>query len=292
MSRSLSIGAVLRRTFGIYATQAPMLLTAALLASSVIAFDHVLPERSIALAIAALLIDLLALGLFVCLVVLVAADVRDGGTRRNTGELVRGAWSALGGLLLVGFVAGVAITLVTSIGSTIVFAVILGILLGSGVGLGAVIFLLLLVPALLLVPELFLLTIWSVFAAVAVLERPRGLRALGRSRELVRGNGWRVLAFILALAVPLTLIVNVVNRAAHPAGGGTGIALRLLVAAVLAPIPILAATALYFELRRFEPTLSPAGPVPPVLPPRGAGVLTGVLIRQGPDYRLALRPSR
>jgi hypothetical protein len=262
MSRSLSVGAVLRRTFGIYAAQAPMLLTAALLAAGVIAFDRALSGGFIVLAIAALLIDLVALGLFVCVVVLVAADVWNGRARRSTGELLRGAWSALGGLLLVGFVAGVAITFVTSIGSTIVFAVILGILLGSGVGVGAVILGLLLVPALLLVPELFLLTVWSVFAVVAVLEHPRGLRALGRSRELVRGNGWRVLALILALAFPLTLIVSVVDRVAHAASGGTGIALRLLLAAVLAPIPLLAATALYFELRRAEPTPAPIDPAP------------------------------
>jgi hypothetical protein len=267
MSRSLSIGAVLRRTFGIYAAEAPMLLTAAFLAAGAIAVVQALPERSIVLAIAAILIDLLALGLFVCVVVLVAADVGGGGTRRNTGELLRGAWSALGGLLLVGFVAGVAITLVTSIGSMIAFAAILGILLGSGAGVGAAIIGLLLIPALVLIPELSLLTVWSVFAAVAVLERPRGLQALGRSRELVHGNGWRVLALILTLAVPLTLIVGAVDRAAHAAGGGTGIALRLLLATVLAPIPILAATALYLELRRYEPTLAPAGPAPPVLPP-------------------------
>jgi hypothetical protein len=267
MSRSLSSGAVLSRTFGIYVAQAPTLLTAALLATGVIALDRERPGLPVALAIAALLIDLVVLGLFVCVVVLVAADVWDGGTRRDIGELLRGAWSALGGLLLVGLAAGVAITVVTSIGSTIVFAVILGILLGSGVGVGAVIFGVLFVPVLLLVPELFLLTVWSVFAAVAVLERPRGLRALGRSRELVRGNGWRVLALILTLTVPLTVIVSAVDRAGTAAGGGTGIALRLLLAALLAPIPVLAATALYFELRRAEPTSSPAGPVPSTLPP-------------------------
>jgi hypothetical protein len=262
MSRSLSIGAVLRRTFSIYAAQAPMLLTAALLAAGVIAFDRARPESPIVLVIAALLIDLLALGLFICVVVLVAADVWDGGARRDTGELLRDAWSALGGLLLVGFVAGVAITFVTSIGSTIVLVVIVGILFGSGVGVAAVIFGVLLVPVLVLFPELFLLTVWSVVVAVAVLERPGGLRALGRSRELVRGNGWRVLALILALAVPLTVIVSVVDRAAHATGGGTGIALRLLLSTVLAPIPLLAATALYFELRRAEPTPTPIDPAP------------------------------
>jgi hypothetical protein len=175
MTRSLCIGAVLRRTFGIYVAQAPVLLTAALLAAGVVALDEALTDRSIALAIAGLLIEFLVLGLFVGVVVLVAADVWDSGARRNTGELLRGAWSVLGKLLLVGLVAGIAITLVISIGSTILFAVILAILFGTSAGVG-----MLAPPVLVLAPELFLLTVWSVFAAVAVLEQPRGLRALGR----------------------------------------------------------------------------------------------------------------
>ncbi len=252
----------MRRTFGIYVAQAPLLLTTAFLVAGVVALDQALSEPSPVLAIAAVVIDLLALGLFVCIVVLVAADVWDGGTRRNTGELLRGAWSTLGGLLLAGFVAGMAVTLVTSIGSTIVLVVILGILFGSGVGVAAVLFGVLLVPVLVLVPELFLLTVWSVVVAVAVLERPGGLRALGRSRALVRGNGWRVLTLILMLTLPLTVIVSVVDRIAHTTGGGTAIVLRLLLATVLAPIPVLVATALYFELRRAEPTAAPSDPAP------------------------------
>jgi hypothetical protein len=105
--------------------------------------------------------------------------------------------------------------------------VILGILFGSGVGVAAVLVGVLLVPVLVLVPELFLLTVWSVVVTVAVLERPGGLRALGRSRALVRGNGWRVLTLILTLALPLTVIVSVVDRVAHTTGSGTAIVLRL-----------------------------------------------------------------
>ncbi len=252
----------MRRTFGIYVAQAPMLLTTAFLVAGVIALDQALSELSPVLAIAAVVIDLLALGLFVCLVVLAAADVWEGGTRRNTGELLRGAWSALGGLLLAGSVAGVAVTLVTSIGWAVVLGVIFGILFGSGVGVAAVLVGVLLVPVVVLVPELFLLTMWSVVVAVAVLERPGGLRALGRSRALVKGNAWRVLTLILTLTLPLTAIASVIDRIAHTTSGGTAIALRLLLATVLVPIPVLAATALYFELRGAEPTAAPIGPAP------------------------------
>ena len=43
---------------------------------------------------------------------------------------------------------------------------------------------------------------------MVVLERPPGLRALRRSRELVRGNGWQVFGVILVLVV----LVAVVGR--------------------------------------------------------------------------------
>jgi hypothetical protein len=266
MSRSLSVGAVLRRTLGVYATQAPALLVAALLLASVLALDQTRPARTTALALVAALLDLLALGLFIGVVVLMAADVWDGRTRRGVGELLRGAWSALGQLLVTGAVAILAITLVTSIGSVILIGVIAGILLGSKVGVEAVILAALAFPVVVLVPELFLLTIWSVVAAVAVLERPRGLRALGRSRELVRGNGWRVLALVLTLTLPLTLIVSAIGGAAQAAGGEATVVIRLLLATVVAPIPVLAVTALYYELRQAEPT--PPGRRPYPLPRR------------------------
>jgi hypothetical protein len=80
-------------------------------------------------------------------------------------------------------VAVLVIGLVTSIGSAILVVVIFGVVAGSRVVEGVLLSVLVL-PVVVLVPELFLCTIWSVFVAVAVLERPGGLGALGRSREL------------------------------------------------------------------------------------------------------------
>ena len=79
-------------------------------------------------------------------------------------------------------------------------------------------------------PSVFLLTVWSVAAPVVVLERPRGLRALRRSRDLVRGNGWRVFAVI----VVFTISVNVVSRgiergAGYAFGFGAGVAAAVVV---------------------------------------------------------------
>jgi hypothetical protein len=136
-------------------------------------------KNSSGLAVAALLLNLVMIGLFVCVVVLVVADAWNGGGRRNARELVRDAGSALGPLLLVGVVAGITITFLISIASIIVFGIIASVVLSTGAGALGLIISLLLVPVLLIVPELFLLTIWSVLAAVAVLERPSGLRALG-----------------------------------------------------------------------------------------------------------------
>ena len=192
------------------------------------------------------------IGLFVCMVVLVVADVYDGGSRRNARELLRGASSALGPLLLVGVVAGLAITVLASIVSTILFVLIAGVALSAGVGLAGLILGLLLLPVL-VVPELFLLTIWSVLAAVTVLERPGRLRALGRSRQLVSGNAWRVLALILMLAIPLALAAAEIERAARTAGNTPATAaIQVLIATLIAPIPALATTTLYFELHHAD----------------------------------------
>ena len=50
---------------------------------------------------------------------------------------------------------------------------------------------------LLIIPGLILLTIWAVFAPAIVIERIRVIDAFGRSRELVRGNGWPVFGVII-----------------------------------------------------------------------------------------------
>lgn len=266
MGAPVSLRAILRRTFGIYAAHASVLLMAAVVVDAVVALDQVQFRHSPALATVALLVNLVVGGMFVCVVVLLVDDVWDGGPRRSVLDLLRGAWSALGSLLLVGIVAGIAFTVLASLGSAVVFVVVGAVAFNVGGGMAALFALLyglLLVPVLILAFELLLITRWSVFAPASVLERPGGLRALGRSRELVRGNGWRVLALIVVLAFPLVLAVGEVETAARAAGGGTALLVaRLLVAALVSPIPVLAATALYFELCNAEPAPAPVEPAP------------------------------
>jgi len=237
----ISVSSVLRRTFGIYAEQHALAPLAAVLVAAFFALDHAAGKGSLGRGIVTLVLALVAIGLFVC--------VFDGGPRRNARELLRSAWSALARLLLVVVVGTITITVVSSIAPLFVLAIFATAVVNGAGHLLALIFLLPLISILLLVPQLQLCTSWSVSAAVAVLERPGGLRALGRSRELVRGNRWRVLALIVALAIPLALAAAVVDAASGSASSVPGLAARVLVAALIAPIPVIAATVLYFELR-------------------------------------------
>jgi hypothetical protein len=154
--------------------------------------------------------------LFTGMVVELVADVQDGRRDSSARQLLRAVTPVLGQLILVGIVVGIAVVV------------------------GLIVF---------IVPGLILLTIWSVFAPVIVLERPPGLAALSRSRELVRGNGWQVFAVILVLFVLVVVFADVLVVAAESAGTGVGIVVRVIVGVLTTPISALAAAVLYFELR-------------------------------------------
>ncbi len=98
-------------------------------------------------------------------------------------------------------------------------------------------------------PGLILITIWSVVAPVVVLERPPGLGALRRSRELVRGNGWQVFGVIVVLVIGVGIVAAVIEGIGELAGTGAGIVVRVIVQILTAPLSALAASVLYFKLR-------------------------------------------
>jgi hypothetical protein len=154
------------------------------------------------------------------------ADVQDGRRDSSPGELLRAVAPVVGRLILVAVAAGV----------------------GIAVGL-----------LLLIVPGLILFTVWSVAAPVVVLERPPGLRALRRSRELVRGSGWQVFAVILVLDVAAVVGASALQIAAESAGSGVGIVVRVVTGVLTAPLSALAAAVLYFELRRAAPQQADVG---------------------------------
>lgn len=91
-------------------------------------------------------------------------DVRDGRADLSLGETFQRVRPQLGAIIVGGILAG------------------LGIVLGL---------------ILLIVPGLVLLTWWVLIIPVIVLEQRRAGEAFGRSRELVRGYGWRVFGVIV-----------------------------------------------------------------------------------------------
>lgn len=114
------------------------------------------------------------------------------------------------------------------------------ILFGIGVAIGFV---------LVIIPGLILLVLWSVVAPVTVLERPGVFAAFGRSREIVRGNGWNVFGVIVIVFV----IVFLISIAAGLAVSGLGSVGRALIQwgvdSAVAPVAALSGSVLYFELQ-------------------------------------------
>jgi hypothetical protein len=217
MGNRLDVGAVIRRVFDTYVDQYSVLLPASAVVFVITGLvSALLVAAAPGLALLALLLSLIATTLFTGMVVELVSDVQDGRRDHSAGELLRAATPVLGQLILVGIVAGI------------------GILIGF---------------VLVIVPGLILITIWSVAAPVVVLERPGVFAALGRSRELVRGNGWQVFGVIFVLFFLVIIVSSGIQIAADSAGTGAGIVARVIVGILTGPISGLAAAVLYFDLR-------------------------------------------
>jgi hypothetical protein len=217
VSNQVEVGAIVRRTFEIYVDQASVLMPAAAVVFVISGiFGILLIAASPALALVSFIVSLVASTLFTGMVVELVADVQDDKRDASVGQLLRAASPVIGQLILVGIVAGI------------------GIVIGF---------------ILVIVPGLILITIWSVAAPVVVLERPGGLGALGRSRELVKGNGWNVFAVILLLVILVGVVSFLIEAVADSAGTGVGLVVRVIVGILTAPISSLAAAVLYFQLR-------------------------------------------
>jgi hypothetical protein len=243
MNRSIDIGSVISRTFSIYADQASVLLPAAAVVFVVIGvISALLVVIAPVLAILAFVVILIGTTLFTGMVVELVADVQDGRRDATVGQLLQAATPVIGQLILVGVIAGI------------------------GIAIGFV---------LIIIPGLILITIWSVAAPVVVLEHPGALKALGRSRELVRGNGWQVFGVIVVLVIGVGIVSAIIESIGDSGGTAAGIVVRVIVEILTAPISALAASVLYFELRGstvsgpLEPDPSGSfqtGPFPPAAP--------------------------
>lgn len=229
----VDVGRVIRRVYRIYVDEAPVLMPAA---AVVFVFTGIisslLVESSRSYELLALLIDLVATTVFTGMIVELVADLRDGRRDASALSLLRTVSPVFGQLMLVALVVAVGV-----VGGLLLF----------------------------FIPGLYLITIWSVAAPVVVIERPPGLTALRRSRELVQGNGWQVFSVILLLTVLVAAVAIGIDIAAESAGKGAGLVTRVVIGVLIAPISALSQAVLYFELRgertpQEEQPLSPAAP--------------------------------
>ncbi len=114
------------------------------------------------------------------------------------------------------------------------------ILAGLGITLGLI---------LLVVPGLILLTWWSLITATIVLEDKGVFESFGRSRELVRGNGWSAFGVVILTLLLTSVVSNVISALFIPLPNYARSYVGTVVGgSVTAPFQALALTVMYFRL--------------------------------------------
>jgi hypothetical protein len=129
--------------------------------------------------------------------------------------------------------------------------VCVSLLTALGVGFGML---------LLVVPGVILMTRWAVSVPAAMLEEGNARAALGRSRKIVAGNGWRVFKVLFAVGL-LTVLVQIPFLLVAAGAGlfGWWIA-TTLASALTAPYAAHALTVVYYTLvQPGRPVVLPAG---------------------------------
>jgi hypothetical protein len=240
MNRKLDVGGTLSQVFSTYGQQAGVLLPLAFGLFLVVAIITGLFAGNVILSLIAIGVSVIAATLYQGMVVSLVRDVQDGSRDSSVGQLIEETWPVV--LPLIGA----------------------GILAGIGIAIGLIIF---------IVPGLILLTIWSVIAPVIVVERSGAIDAFGRSRALVKGNGWQVFGVIIVVFLIAT-IASFVFRAigASISDSVAMLALFSLIASTLtAPITALAASVIYFNLIALQGAPAEAAPASDApLPPSPA----------------------
>ncbi len=232
----MSVGETLRQTFAIYREKAGVLLPVAFWLFLFSAIVEALTIDVLSLFWVGIVVSLTVGTLYQGTVVGLVNEVRRGRGDSSATDLMRSVLPVFWPLLGASFLTAI------------------------GIGGGLV---------LLIVPGVYLLTVWAVVAPVVVIERRRVTDALGRSRQLVRGNGWPVLGAVmvgflvgaiagLGLSALATSIVD---------GEIMDLVFRVLAQTVAAPIAALIASVLYFRLVDID-RQRPAAPAADDLPPR------------------------
>ena len=231
MNEKLDTAGVFERLFEVYRAQFTLIVPAAIIVFLPVAVisGALASGGGIGLVLVALVVSMIAGVWLQGMVIEAVRDLEDGRRDFTLGELFRSVVPVLLPLVGIGLLAGIAI------------------------GLGLL---------LLIVPGLILLTWWAVVAPVVVIER-RGLDAFGRSRDLVRGNGWQVFGVIVVVFIIQFLANNIL---AAIFGGGDSFVGSLLASLIsnglVAPLSAIAAAIIYLELRRVKGEAPRAGAAP------------------------------
>lgn len=236
MEPRLDVGGTLKQIFETYGSQVGVLLPVAFCLYLVVAVVDALLAGSLALLPLVFAVGVVAATLYQGMVVGLVKDVQDGRRDSSVGDLVNATWPVVLPLIGAGLLSGIAI----------------------GIGM-----------FLLVIPGLILLTIWAVIAPVIVVERSGVIAAFGRSRELVRGNGWQVFGVIFIIFVITAVVGAIIGIVGAAISGGLGmrIVTSLISETITAPIGALAAATIYFGLLSvIGDTATPPPPLPPEVP--------------------------
>lgn len=236
----VDVGRVLGQTFETYQENfGPLVGGAAIIVGLPAILVSILAATgSLILVLIGLIVAVIARFLYVGYVVKLVQDVRDGRRDSSMGELFSAAMPYIGTLFLFSILAGLAI------------------------GLGLI---------LLIVPGLILITIWSVAAPSIVVENKGVFEAFGRSRELVRGEGWSVFAVLLLALIGVWIISAILGGIGAAIGDDAGRVIFSTIAEILlAPIFALVSSILFFDLGGGGAAPTSAPEAPPTGPPPAA----------------------
>jgi hypothetical protein len=250
MNAKLDTGRVFERIFKIYGEQFTLLIPAALVLFIPVAILNgiVLESGGVLASLGAAAIAVIATYWYQGMVVEAVRDIIDGVRDQTIGGLFSAAAPFIWPLFAAGVLAGIAIAI--------------GFIL-------------------LIVPGLFLLTIWAVIVPAIVIDKTGVMGAFGRSRQLVRDNGWRVFGVIVVLFLLQLVVGGILTAIADSASDSfIGYAIAdLIVRTLVVPLSAIAATVMFVELRRIkgealpedttgaptEPPPAPAGPEAPAV---------------------------
>lgn len=223
------------RIFSLYGSQFLIFVTAALIVFVPVALVNGLAinNSSTGLLLLGSILSLVGNALYTGTVVEAVRDMRDGRRDFGVGQLFRSAAPRIVPLILAGFVFAIGL--------------VIGLLL-------------------LIIPGLIFFTFFCLFAPPIVIERQGVFGSLQRSRDLMRGNFWRVFGVMVVVLIIVIVAGGLIGRLTHGiADNLVGALIGNLIANVLtAPVFALAVTVLYFQLRDVrEGTQGLASPAPP-----------------------------